>query len=148
MLKYDTEIIIPPKTIITFFWSRLMSNYATMRGRFPNLPETNAESPHVPFVYACVIQARSHASVMCSAPGLKAEFLSVGRCTCSRLKICSRGEGSERSAAKSSFRTSSIVVRKFVNHLQCICSRSRDVVFQMLPTKKLSPRPSGCDFGV
>jgi hypothetical protein len=22
-----------------------MSNYATMRGRFPNLPETNAESP-------------------------------------------------------------------------------------------------------
>jgi hypothetical protein len=45
MLKYDTEIIISPKQIITFFWPRLMSNYATMRGRFPNLPETNAESP-------------------------------------------------------------------------------------------------------
>jgi hypothetical protein len=61
MLKYDTEIIISPKQIITFFWSRLMSNYATMRGRFPNLPETNAESPHVPFVYVCVIRVRTHA---------------------------------------------------------------------------------------
>jgi hypothetical protein len=39
-----------------------------MRGRFPNLPETNAESPHVPFMYACVIQVRSHASVIRIAP--------------------------------------------------------------------------------
>jgi hypothetical protein len=147
MLKYDTEIIILPKTIITFFWSKAHVQLCNHAWPFPQPSRDQRRVSPCPF-YVCMRDPSTQSCFRdpyCAV--IRIRLLFLGRCACFRLNVA-RIQGSERSAAKSSFCTAS-GVRKFVIRRQCmLCTRTTGETTQMLPTKKLSPRPSGCDFGV
>jgi hypothetical protein len=102
MLKYDTEIIILPKTIITFFWSKAHVQLCNHAWPFPQPSRDQRRVSPCPF-YVCMRDPSTQSCFRdpyCAV--IRIRLLFLGRCACFRLNVA-RIQGSERSAAKSSF---------------------------------------------